>query len=204
MRWRGSWTLSSRCSLSVRVHTTRMRKIDGPNASHQRETRGLLTTSQHQRCGGGLKMWRETLKLPRARVFVGLSTLFSTSRHASARFLSAFFYPCGFFSRYGFSFHNIICDDRGCGHFAEKRENAYQITRWNRWQIHMKVALGVSFHSPPSFLPMTSDSVRIHALSHGNKFWKPLPKLMMWQQTGHAIRAMFWASTIVTVAKPTK
>ena len=39
-------------------------KIDGPNASHQRKPRGILTTLQHQKRGGGLEMRRDMLKGP--------------------------------------------------------------------------------------------------------------------------------------------
>ena len=110
MHCRGSWMLNSHSSLNVRVHAMLMHRFDGPSASHQRKTRGLLT-SQHQKCGGGLEMRRETLRVPKTCVSVGLPLCFSdfsASWHACLRFLSTCYLSVWFLYSYCFSTHNII------------------------------------------------------------------------------------------------
>ena len=51
------------------MHAMQVHKIDGPNASHQRKPRGILTTLQHQKRGGGLEMRRDMLKGPQDVLF---------------------------------------------------------------------------------------------------------------------------------------
>ena len=115
-------------------------RIDGPSASHQRKARGLLTASQHQTCGRGLdskflklKMWRETLKLPKTCVFPGHSTSFaSTSWHASLRFLSAYllsmWFLCNYYYYCCFSIHNKFyhnaCWEGACKNLKRARRNS--------------------------------------------------------------------------------
>ena len=111
MHWRGSWALKFASEFSVCVHTMLMHPIDGPNASHQRNTRGFLI-SQHQTCGRGLEAWRETLKLPKTCASVGHSTsLASTSWHACLCFLSTYLLSMWFLALCCFSTNNKFCHD---------------------------------------------------------------------------------------------